>query len=377
MKALPLTKRTSILVISDRLASSDGAPKVRDEEPWPDGSLNIRPAVRGSYLERLPLAAIAAGIVEQAEIWHHVRDGGRSFHRASPFLAYRGLPVDGAEAPFRSAAMLKLLAAHGAPHILVVLGLGVEPALIDACASSVRIYNSIDAPALRVPEDVSARFDIILTGAQWQSDVVLARHADMTTAILPVGPEFASEDQFRPLGIEKDYDLIYVAAAQAYKRHDLLLDAVEKCPCDVRALFLFGYGELAGALRADIAERRLAIDCIGPPGRDYAEVNRLMNRAKFGVVCGRYDGAPAILTEYMLAGLPVLANAELVCGCQYIDEATGRIAAPADFADAIMAMRENYQSFNPRDAVLSRWTWPHSIEILRRLVDAARLAKQN
>jgi hypothetical protein len=45
---------------------------------------------------------------------------------------------------------------------------------------------------------------------------------------------------------------------------------------------------------------------IGPPGCGYDEVNRLMNRAKFGVVCGRDDGAPPILTEYMLAGLPVL-----------------------------------------------------------------------
>ena len=48
-----------------------------------------------------------------------------------------------------------------------------------------------------------------------------------------------------------------------------------------------------------------------------------MNRARFGVVCGVDDGAPAILTEYMLAGLPVLANAELRCGLQYILPETG------------------------------------------------------
>jgi hypothetical protein len=38
-----------------------------------------------------------------------------------------------------------------------------------------------------------------------------------------------------------------------------------------------------------------------------------MNRAKIGVVWGVDDGAPAILTEYMLAGLPVLANVNLRC----------------------------------------------------------------
>ncbi|EJL22065.1 glycosyltransferase [Novosphingobium sp. AP12] len=271
--------------------------------------------------------------------------------------------------------MLDLLAAHGAPHILIVLGLGVDAALLEACANSVRIYNSIDAPALRVPEAVSARFDIILTGAQWQSDIVQARHPGMATAILPIGPEFASEQQFEPLGLEKDYDLIYVAAAQFYKRHDLLLDALAACPRDVRALCLFGYGELADAIRAEAATRGLAVDCVGPPGCGYAAVNRLMNRAKFGVVCGRDDGAPAILTEYMLAGLPVLANAELVCGQQYILGETGRIAAPPDFADAIVAMRADHGSFSPRAAVLARWTWPHSVEKLKLLIYTARTAK--
>jgi glycosyltransferase involved in cell wall biosynthesis len=375
---LALSKRSSILVISDRLEFCD-TPQAEwghDDARWEnDASAEAVPAVMGSYLERLPLACIAAGLVEQAEIWHHVSGGGRSLHRASPLLTYRGVPVDGPDAPFRSSAMLDLLSRHGAPHILVVLGLGVDTALLDACANSVRIYNSIDAPALRVPEAVSAKFDIILTGAQWQSDAVQALHPEMTTAILPIGPEFASEQQFSPLGLEKDYDLIYVAAAQPYKRHDLLLDALAACPRDVRALCLFGYGELADAIRVEAAARGLAVDCIGPPGCGYDEVNRLMNRAKFGVVCGRDDGAPAILTEYMLAGLPVLANAELVCGRQYLSAETGQIAAPGDFADAIMTMRAAYRSFNPREAVLARWTWPHSVERLRCLIDAARAAK--
>ncbi len=51
-----------------------------------------------------------------------------------------------------------------------------------------------------------------------------------------------------------------------------------------------------------------------------------MNLARIGVVCGVDDGAPAILTEYMLAGLPVLANARLRCGLQYIRPETGRAA---------------------------------------------------
>ena len=362
-----------MVVIGDRVdrrgAGEGGATgQVSHARPW-EGVQGPPPPVTGGYLERLPLACIAAGIVDRAEIWHHQRGGLRApFVPANARLGYRALALEDTNPPFDNRDMLDFVRAYGAPHILVVYGLGVSAALLDACAGSIIVYNSIDAPALRVPPEVSARFDLVLTAAQWQSDEVEARHPGMPTAVMPVGPEFQAADQFRPLGLPKDYDLIYVAAAQGYKRHDILLGAFERLPRDVRGLCVFGYGEDAGALRARIAERGLSIDCIGPPGVPFDEVNRLMNRARFGVVCGRDDGAPAILTEYMLAGLPVLANAELACGQQYILPTTGRLAAPGDFAEAIMAMRADAARFDPRAEVLARWTWPHTIERLRPLL---------
>ena len=373
---MPLTPTPTIVVISDRVDRRREPVGGRDHDarwrscpaaelPW-RGSATTPPSVRGGYLERLPLAFIAAGIVAQGEIWHHQHGGDpASFVTAGPHLGYRAFALDDPTPPFDNRDMLAFVRTFGAPHILVIYGLGVSVDLLDACAESIIIYNSIDAPALRVPDEVGGRFDLVLTGAQWQSDEVVARLPDMTTAILPVGPEFAAIDQFRPLGLPKDYDLIYVAAAQGYKRHDLLLDAFDLLPRDVRGLFLFGYGEDAAAIRRHIAERGLAIDCVGPPGVPFDEVNRLMNRARFGMVCGRDDGAPAILTEYMLAGLPVLCNAELACGRQYVVPETGRLVAADDFADAIMAMREDYTRFAPREAVLARWIWTHTMARLR------------
>ena len=375
---LLLSHKPVIVVISDRIAEgSSPEPPAHDAASVATTTDGGAPRVVGGYLERLPLACIAAGIVEQAEIWHHADGGSGTLRIDEQGIRYRGFPIDGREAPFRSTAMLEHLRETGAPHILVVFGLGVDRALLDACAASIRIYNSIDAPALRIPERESAAMDLVLTGAQWQSDEVEARHPGMATAIIPVGPEFAAIDQFRPLGEAKTYDLIYVAAAQAYKRHDMLFDALAACPPAVRALCVFGYGEMADALRDEAAARGLAIDFIGPPGVPFEEVNQLMNLAKFGVVCGRDDGAPAILTEYMLAGLPVLANAELVCGQQYILPQTGMVAPPADFAAAIMTMRETYQDFAPRQAVLARWTWQHTIEKLRPLLDMQRERKKD
>lgn len=377
MNPLPLSPDRSIIIVSDRIEYSEEKLASALDTNLQTTDHLPQPVIEGGYLERLPLSCITGGIVERAEVWHHVIGGGQSLQRASAHLTYRGVPADGPESPVKSRAMLELFQRHGAPHILVVFGLGIDATLLDACANSVRIYNSIDAPSLRVPEDVSARFDIVLTGAQWQSDEVAARHPGMTTAILPVGPEFAGIDQFRPLGMPKDYDTIYVAAAQPYKRHDLLFDALEQCPRNVRALCVFGYGEMADALRADAAARGLSVDFVGPPGVAFDEVNRLMNRAKFGVVCGRDDGAPAILTEYMLAGLPVLANAELVCGRQYIQPDTGMVAAAEDFAAAIMSMRAKHAAYAPRDAVLAQWTWRHSIAKLRPLIAQVQERKRH
>lgn len=260
--------------------------------------------------------------------------------------------------------MLEFLETVGAPHVLCVYGLGVDAEILSACANSFKIYNSIDAPALRMPPEVSGLFDLVLTGADWQTEAVQALHPGMACAVMPIGPEFADPLTFRPLGLAKDYDIVYVAAAQPYKRHDILFDALERLPRSLRTLCVFGYGEMADDLRRRAADSGLDVDFVGPPGVPFEEVNRLMNRARIGVVCGVDDGAPAILTEYMLAGLPVLANARLSCGRQFILPETGRLAEAEDFGGAITAMLDDLPSFSPRQAVLDRWTWPHTIHRL-------------
>ena len=387
--AVRLTDRRSVVVISDWIegphreqASDDRGAALPAHatdpasRPW-FGDHGASVDVTGGYLERLPLALVAAGIVEQAEIWHHWRgEDEPTFRRENAVLARRAFHIDNESAPFASSGMIAFVKAFGAPHILIVLGLGVAPALLDACADSIIVYNSIDAPSLRVPPEVSAHFDLVITGAQWQSDEVEERHPGMRTAILPIGPEFAAIDQFRPLGTAKDVDLIYVAAAQPYKRHDILFDALAQLPRDVRALCVFGYGEDADALRQRARDRDLSIEFVGPPGVPIDEVNRLMNRAKFGVVCGINDGAPAILTEYMLSGLPVLANSGLRCGLQFILPTTGMTASTNGFADAILTMRETWAEFRPREAVLERWTWTHSVARLGEIIEQIHDAKQ-
>ncbi len=88
------------------------------------------------------------------------------------------------------------------------------------------------------------------------------------------------------------------------------------------------------------------------------------------------DGAPAILTEYMLAGLPVLANAGLVCGRQYIRPDTGLAATEADFPAALAHLIERAPHYAPRPVVQQNWTWPHSVRRLSALIDQAHETKR-
>ncbi|MBB3999400.1 glycosyltransferase family 4 protein [Aureimonas pseudogalii] len=330
-------------------------------------------AVVGGYLERLPLACVRAGLVDRAEIWHHARsDDVPAPRREAPWLTRRVFRLDEDRAPFPSAHMLAHVERFGAPEILVVLGLGVDERLLKACKGSVRIYNSIDAPSLRVPPEVSRHFDLVLTGAEWQSEEVRALHPGMPCAVMPIGPEFADPETFRPLGHPKRYDVVYVAAAQPYKRHDLLFDALANAPRRLSALCVCGYGEMGEALRREAGERGLDVTFVGPPGVPFAEVNALMNEARIGIVCGVDDGAPAILTEYMLAGLPVLANERLACGLQYIQPETGRAAPATRFGEVLVEMLDEPGATDPRQAVLDRWAWPHTVGRLAAAIEPLR-----
>mgnify|MGYP002714455482 CR=1 FL=1 len=106
-----------------------------------------------------------------------------------------------------------------------------------------------------------------------------------------------------------------------FRRGDLIHRLLDRLP------------EIAPPDRADAARRGLDVEIVGPVPHD--EVNRQINRARVGVVCGRDDGAPAILTEYMLAGLPVLVSD--VCGyAHYIADADCGRVVPSPFEQRVL-----------------------------------------
>lgn len=378
-------KSRRLVVISDHCSHGPPGPVMHQQQidtilpPPPTGQVTVT----GGYLERLPLAAIAAGIVDTAEIWSFTGRCGESDaslgHAAGradpdrPGLTRRVFRADAHDAPYGSAEAVRHLHQTGAPDILCIWGLGVGHDIMDAARGAITIYNSIDAPALRIPDDLALRFDLFLTGAAWQSAEIRARIPGARTLVLPIGPNFASDVTFHPTGAAKNRDVVYVACAQSYKRHDILFDAMERRP-GTTALLVVGYGD--DDLRADADRRGLDVEIVGPPGVDHNAVNQLINRARVGVVCGQHDGAPAILTEYQLAGLPVLANADLVCGLDHVPASAGAIASPgAPFAAALEKLLAAPPPDTRPDAI-ARWGWRASIACLGNDIDAIRSGRR-
>jgi len=375
-----------LVVISDYCSHVPPLPLTQqrhDQGALPPAPLREQVRVTGGYLERLPLAAIAAGLVDQAEIWSFAGRCGESDAELGrplgmpdadrPGLTRRMFRADPHEAPYGSAEAVRHLRLTRAPDILCVWGLGVRHDVLDAAHGAVTIYNSIDAPSLRISDDLAARFDLFLTGATWQSAEIEARIPGARTCVLPIGPNFAADLTFFPTGAAKDRDVVYVACAQPYKRHDILFDALKRRP-GTTALLVVGYGE--DDLRAEADRRGLDVEIVGPPGVSHDEVNRLINRARLGVVCGQHDGAPAILTEYQLAGLPVLANANLVCGLDHVPADAGAVAEPGAPFAAAMDRLLAFPPPDPRPAAIARWGWRTSIARLGAEIAAIRMDRQ-
>ena len=93
-------------------------------------------------------------------------------------------------------------------------GSGYTQATLAACQHSVTIYNSLDVGALRIPPEVSRHIGIVLTALPAQSRAARACHPGAMVKMLPVGPEFASPETFFPIPGPKDFEVIYLAAAQ-------------------------------------------------------------------------------------------------------------------------------------------------------------------
>ena len=111
-------------------------------------------------------------------------------------------------------------------------------------------------------------------------------------------------DIFRPMGLKKKYDLIFVGRLVKNKGVNLFLDAVKKLNC--RAIIV-GDGPLLEKIKLEIENWKLKIDMYGW-AKDSKEIAELLNQSKILVTTSYNEGGPRVLLEAMASGVPVITT---------------------------------------------------------------------
>src|SRR3989344_309695 len=113
-------------------------------------------------------------------------------------------------------------------------------------------------------------------------------------------------DIFKPMSLEKKYDLIFVGRLVKNKGVDLFLETVKRL--NVRAVIV-GDGPLKNSLKSKVKSLKLEDNVIFYGwAKDSEEVAKLLNQSKILVMPSYNEGGPRVIVEAMACGLPTLVT---------------------------------------------------------------------
>lgn len=118
---------------------------------------------------------------------------------------------------------------------------------------------------------------------------------------------------FRPLGLAKEYDLVFVGRLKKNKGLDLLLDAFNilntKYLIRNTKLLIVGDGPLLGSLKLKVKSLKLENNVIFHGwAKDANEVAELINKSRILIMPSYNEGGPRVALEAMACGVPVIAT---------------------------------------------------------------------
>lgn len=187
---------------------------------------------------------------------------------------------------------------------------------------------------------------------------------------LPLGPaDFVDTDRFRPIPVERPYDVVQISCWSRRKRIELLIEAAAKLPH--RSFVHLGHFENSGSTD----ELRYRDECIalaaklganisfpfGHIGRneelvhDKDAVNSWINRARIGVLTAMPEGINRFKMECLAADRPMLVGADAgTPTTKHIKASTGALFPPTaeGLAEAIERTLSACGQFHPREYLL-------------------------
>src|SRR3989338_2359572 len=116
---------------------------------------------------------------------------------------------------------------------------------------------------------------------------------------------------FRPLNINKEYDLIFIGRLESNKGVGLLLEAVRNIRHQIPNIkcLIVGDGSLGNDIKLKIENWKLQNNVILYGwAEDSVEISQLINKSKILVMPSYNEGGPRVVVEAMACGVPVLAT---------------------------------------------------------------------
>jgi hypothetical protein len=291
--------------------------------PSPRGSLSLfdQPAGWGFHILAIGVFLRDQGLADAVEFWDY------SDLRATTYLANGVLRVTF----YHEDDVVAYMDRYGAPDLFINYGRYGRPILERLAGRCFRVH----VPCLRggADRDGNSGADCYLVDAEEDLD-------DRAMLYVPV----VNTTAIAPRATPKQRDFVYLAAAYAGKRHDLILDAVR------------GTG-LSGHFHP-VPSGRLDLTGTGITTSDWDERNvvELLTSSRIAVYPGDDTSNPAAMWECVAADLPIVVNANIRGGRHLVvPGVTGELAAPEDFRDVILHVLANRDRYRPREHFLAHW----------------------
>ena len=162
--------------------------------------------------------------------------------------------------------------------------------------------------------------------------------------------QWADPEVFRPLGLEKDFDLVMVASFARTKRHSVLFRALRQLrPRRLRvALIGTAWERTQEEFEAEMRAYGVREDCTLFRGISAEKVNEVLNRSRAALLLTRVEGGNRSMMEALAAGTPVILYQGMVGPRAQVNAETGRWAEDHELARVIEEVLADPGRFQPR-----------------------------
>jgi glycosyltransferase involved in cell wall biosynthesis len=244
----------------------------------------------------------------------------------------------------------------------------LEPSWRGLCTADILSYSRFDFPVFietieprdqAFIEGLGANFVTVPIAANWWVDHRLVRE--------------------RP-GVERDIDVIMVAAWSDVKRHWRFFRALSELRSRGHRLkvALVGYkSDKSRQAIEDEARHFGVLDQLSIYERlPLDEVGSLLARSKVHVLWSRKEGSNRAIVEALFADVPIIVRDGLSYGYHYpyVNDSTGCFATEATVGDAILRVLDRPEQYHPREWAMANMSCQEATRILESSISSVALA---